>query len=414
MESVNFEQLKKIIDTKSVQVHYQPIVSILRKAIIGFEGLSRGVLEEKKDFISPTSMFSVASDGGIAIDLDRLCREKVIEGFSPLYNKNKDLLLFLNIDGSVMTDDVVGSGVLLNLVEQFNIKPENVVLEIVESKINDDDALSRFIDTYRGYGFLIGLDNVGCGISNLDRIAFIQPDLIKIDKVIVDELHLNYYKQEVFKALVGLAKNLGAMVIAEGVENEQEAIKAIEFGADLLQGYYFAKPKQITSTSLKGFTAPVRKLSTKYSSYLEEKIDMQKQKYKDYGDIIKNVLQELEGIEEKRLNYKLVDVIMEHKIFECIYILDSSGVQVTDTVTPYMGTYSHKSLIFKPAKKGDDHSLKKYYYFLKNMRLSKYITEPYISLATGNLCITMSCVFKNIEGKKYIFCVDFNPDFINI
>jgi len=48
------------------------------------------------------------------------------------------------------------------------------------------------------------------------------------------------------------------------------------------------------------------------------------------------------------------------------------------------------------------------------MALNKYVTEPYVSLATGNLCITISSVFKNIDGREYILCIDFNPKYIDL
>jgi hypothetical protein len=200
------------------------------------------------------------------------------------------------------------------------------------------------------------------------------------------------------------------MVVAEGIETEEEALKVVEFGADMLQGFYFATPQKITSSMIKTFNQPIRRVASHYSAYLVESIRSQKIKYKEYQEAIKEALNEIGKVEEKRFDFKLLDIINTHKVFECIYILDTDGVQVTDTVAAYGNHSKHKNLIFKPAKKGDDHSLKKYYYFLKNMKVSKYLTEPYMSNATGTLCVTMSCVFKNLDNKKFILCVDLNPE----
>jgi EAL domain-containing protein (putative c-di-GMP-specific phosphodiesterase class I) len=408
MLDIRRELVNEIIEEKAIEVHYQPVVSIIKKSVIGLEGLSRGVVGN--ELIDPHLLFKKATKEKLNVQLDRLCREKVAEGFMEIYHKNKDLLLFMNIDGSTMTTETVGSGFLINLINEYNIKPENIVLEFVESKASDVDSLRRFVDTYRNYGFLIALDDVGSGHSNLDRIALAQPDILKIDRAIVKDMHIDYYKQEVFKSLVSLSKNLGAMVIAEGIETEEEALKAIELGADMLQGFYFATPQKLTPNIIKTFNQPIRKVASHYSTYLSEKINSQKSKHKEYGDMIKDVLNQLSLVEERRFDFTLLDIINNYRVFECIYILDPCGLQVTDTVTAYSNYSKHKNLIFQPAKKGEDHSLKKYYYFLRNMKLSKYITEPYISLATGNLCITMSCVFKNCENKKYILCVDLNPE----
>lgn len=412
MYDLNDNMLAEIINSRSIEVHYQPVVSVIRKSIIGFEGLSRGIDSTGK-LIPPCDLFRAASIYDERVPLDRLCRDKVMEGFVPINQKQKDLLLFLNIDAAAITEEVVGSGFIINLANQYNLKPENVVLEIVESDQIDIQSLTKFIQNQRNYGFLIALDDVGSGHSNLDRITIAKPDIVKIDSVIIRDIHMDYYKQEVFKSLVSLSKTLGALVVAEGIEAEEEAMRAIELGADMLQGYYFAQPQAIDVSTIKNFKTPVRKLANHYSRYLSEKINIQKKRYREYSDVIRDVLDEIAEYEDKRFDFKLMEIIDKYDIFECLYILDPNGIQVTDTITPFANYSKHKGLIFHPAEKGEDHSLKKYYYFLKNMKLSKYITEPYISLATGNLCITMSCVFKNIENNKFILCVDLNPDYLN-
>lgn len=405
---------EEVVTKKSLEVHFQPIVSIVKKSVIGLEGLIRGHAESENSLIDPITLFKIAAKEKQSVNLDRICSEKVMNDYVEIFSKHKDVLLFLNIDGSMMTEETGPSLYLVNLVNRFNLKPENIVLEIVESKVSSEQALNKFVNEHRNFGFLIAIDNVGSGRSNLDRIIVSEPDIIKIDRVIVKDMHLDYYKQEVFKSLVGLSKTLGALVIAEGIETEGEAMKAIELGADMLQGFYFASPQRISSNMLKSFNLPVRKVAANYYAYLLEKINLQKSKYKEYDNIIKEAISGLSAVEEKRFDYTLLEIINKYRIFECVYILDPSGIQVTDTVANYSGLSKHKNLIFKPAQKGDDHSLKKYYYFLKNMKLSKYLTEPYISLATGNVCVTLSNVFKNMEGRRFILCVDLNPDYLNI
>lgn len=404
----------EVIRNKSLEVHFQPVVSIIKKSVIGLEGLSRGHVESENSLIDPIALFKAAAKEKQSVNLDRICSEKVMNDYVEIYSKHRDLLLFLNIDGSVMTEEVDSSTYLTDLVNRFNLKPGNIVLEIVESKVNNQQLLTKFVNEQRNQGFLIAIDNVGSGRSNLDRIIVTEPDIIKIDRTIIKDMHLDYYKQEVFKSLVSLSKTLGAMVIAVGIETEGEAMKAIELGADMLQGFYFASPQKVSSNMLKSFNLPVRKVAANYSNYLLEKINLQKSRYKEYESIIKETISILSSTEEKRFDFALLDIINKYKMFECVYILDPSGIQVTDTVSVYSGLSKHKNLIFRPAQKGDEHSLKKYYYFLKNMKLNKYLTEPYISLATGNVCVTLSNVFKNIDGRKFILCVDLNPDYLNI
>lgn len=83
---------------------------------------------------------------------------------------------------------------------------------------------------------------------------------------------------------------------------------------------------------------------------------------------------------------------------ECAYILDESGIQITN------------SSVFFPAVKGEDNSLKRYYYKLMNSKIYDYFLEPYISYATGEICITLSKIFTHNNYKKYILCIDIARD----
>jgi len=116
----------------------------------------------------------------------------------------------------------VGSGHLLKQVRQFNLNPNNVAIEIIESRVNDTGALNEFISRHREYGFLFALDDIGSGYSNLDRITITEPDLLKIDRSLISQIDINYHKQEVLKSLVNLARRIGALVVAEGVEREED------------------------------------------------------------------------------------------------------------------------------------------------------------------------------------------------
>jgi EAL domain-containing protein (putative c-di-GMP-specific phosphodiesterase class I) len=91
---------------------------------------------------------------------------------------------------------------------------------------------------------------VGSGYSSLNMIARVKPDIVKIDREIIDHIDTNQVNQSVFKAIVSLAKESGIIVLAEGAERAEEVAYCAANGADLAQGYYFGKPS----------AEPVRKL----------------------------------------------------------------------------------------------------------------------------------------------------------
>jgi len=104
---------------------------------------------------------------------------------------------------------------------------------------------------------------------------------------------------------------------------------------------------------------------------------------------------------------RLVSYFQKHPQLECLYLLNQDGVQISETITNSRKLQSRKQFLFQPAPRGTDHSLKEYYYGLTYNSLTRYLTEPYISLASGNLCITFSGVLDDkASGKIQILCAD--------
>jgi len=395
------------IRNKKLIVHFQPVVSVSRKTVIGLEGLIRGVNTATNQIISPITLFDVAHYEGVTIGLDRVCRDKVIEAFSYIYQRNGDKLLFLNMDTSIL-DRVEGSNYLTNQVKNYKINPRNIVIEINETKVQDNAALKRFTDTYRKCGYMVALDDVGTGFSNMDRILLVKPDIIKVDISLVKSIHNDYYKQGIFKSLVNLSNRIGALVIAEGVETEEEAIQIMALGGHMIQGYFFSKPQEIYNESDIFSNNKIEILIKGFKQCMNIQIREERLKNGQLNSIIHNSIKELVKVPSQEFENKLMKIMWANKIIECAYILDEYGVQLSNTIRFYDKNEVKENLIFYSATMGTDHSMEKYYYPLVSAKLSKYITEPYVSLATGNLCITISKVFKNIDNEKFILCMDFN------
>lgn len=402
--------IKTILDKLVIDVKFQPIVSVVRKSVIGLDGISMGA-DLSGNFLPLVELFDSAEKSNSEIDLDRLIREKIVEEFNKICTDDEKLL-FISINMAVILE-FVGSGIILDLVNKFNINPQNVVLEIYDNNIEDVEVLQQFITSYRSKGFLVAV-TIGSGFANLDKISNVEPDIIKISEAITKDIEMDFYKQEVFKSLVNLSKKISALVVADGITVEDQAITSMELGADMLQGNYFGQYENINTNLLSSVEKKVHHIASQYKKYKKEQIEFEKSNHKKYEKFLNDVINKLSIVEESDFSNKINEFFTKYDAFECVYILDQSGIQVSDTVTHFKNMLSQKSLIFKPAKQGTDHSLKKYYYFLKNMGLNKYVTDPYISLASGNLCITISEKFQGINNKNYILCIDFNPNYINL
>jgi len=112
---LSLPELKEIISDERIVARFQSILSTRNNFIIGFEGLIRCKARDGR-MIPPTVLFDAAREFGMTLELDRLCREKVLAGFSDIHRFQKNNLLFLNIETSFLSSNVVGSGYLLDQV----------------------------------------------------------------------------------------------------------------------------------------------------------------------------------------------------------------------------------------------------------------------------------------------------------
>ena len=406
--------LKEILDGEFMAAHFQPLVSVRRKTIVGYEGLIRGIHPVNRDIVAPQELFAAAARMDLTVDLDRLCRKKVLEYFRGIAADRPDCLLSLNFEASIIDQGVVGSGNLIQQVTSLGLKPHCIALEIIESNIHRLDDLQRFIQTYRDYGFLIALDDVGAGHSNLNRIPLLKPDILKVDRYLIQDIPNNFYKQEVFKAMVGLAHKIGSLVLAEGVETEEEAFCVMELGVDLIQGYYFSKPQRYDLIDDQSVGSQIQRLSREFKAMVLQKHNVKKFNLKKYELMTREVQVELSKLREGDFDRKLSDLIHYFPLVECLYVIGETGLQVTDMVFGDLGEGGKNRYMFRPAPKGTDHTLKDYYYMMMDggLRKATFISEPYLSLATGNPCVTFARLFKDLDEKLHILCIDINTQYL--
>lgn len=397
-----------MISRRSVVCHFQPLVMIRSRRVLAVEALCRGLDPVSGDIIPPGELFGAVRDQEQLIALDRLCRERSLEAFSRLSARHPELVLSLNFEASLLDMGVLGSGRLLSQVQACGLDPRQVIIEIVESRVRDSTALARFAQTHRGHGFLLALDDVGAGHSNLERVAVIKPDVIKIDRSIISGLDRHYYKQEVTRSLMNLAGRIGALVVAEGLETEDEAVAAVEIGADVLQGFYLGRPAPLPDID-GACRRIIERLAARFRRHTIDKIGAKKKLHDRYGAVVSQIAEVMAGAGPDEFDLVLPRLMGLHKAIECIYVLDRNGRQISLTVCDQARLRPQGAYVYRPAPKGADQSLKDYYLLLA-AGLPRYVSEPYISRATGNLCLTISTWFQARWGGRHIVCVDFDSD----
>ncbi len=216
---------------------YQPIVSLADRSVVAHEALLRGVVDGRE--IGADDLFFVAESAGWLPRLDRIARESAISGAVPWIGDDD---LFINFDPTSIYRPQVCLASTEQVAHASGLAPEQFVFEVVESHvIADRGHLVSVLEHYRSLGWRVALDDVGAGYSSLSLLAAIRPEVVKLNKGLVQGLP-DDGARTVLKAVTDLAHQLGAVVVAEGVETEQLAEEVTALGADLGQGWLFGRP----------------------------------------------------------------------------------------------------------------------------------------------------------------------------
>lgn len=221
--------------------YYQPIVDIQKKLVFGFEALSRFKLEDIPT--PPGKVFQMASSFGLVGELDLRCRRKAVESF-PL----KDVKLFVNISPLYILTDEFGKRKTEQIVNELNFKKEQLVLEITDAgKVQDINIVKKTLEHYRSMGFMVGIDDVGIGYNSLYHLTELENlvDFVKLPTELINGISKSDIRRKLTRMLSDVVTGIGAKLIFEGVESEEDLeILVWELGATLLQGYMIGKPME--------------------------------------------------------------------------------------------------------------------------------------------------------------------------
>lgn len=238
--------LDRAIENGEIKMYLQPQMDsggVMR----GAEALVRWEHGEK-GMIMPGDFIPVFEKNGLISEVDKhiwelACkqlRKWKAEGKEELYisvNISPRDFYFLNI-----------YQVFTELVVKYDIAPQNLKLEITETAIAMDvERQLELIERLRGYGFIVEMDDFGSGYSSLNMLKDIQVDVLKIDMAFLRKSKDEDRSKKILHMIINLSKQLGMPVISEGVETKEQVEYLSDFGCDMFQGYYFAKPMDVAS-----------------------------------------------------------------------------------------------------------------------------------------------------------------------
>lgn len=237
-------EFKEALAKNEISLHYQPIVSLQNGEVYGFEALMRWIHPER-GFISPGIFIPIIEENGEILEASKWAFRqscmalKRIQGITGYHKQLHMSVNFSSTDFS--SDDFVEN--IYNTISESDIKPEQIHLEITERLLMAQPEQAKdTLNMCRKAGMNISIDDFGTGYSSLSYLHAFPINTLKIDQSFVRDMHKNESSLELVRSIVALAQNLKMAVVAEGVEQIEEARLLKDMGCEYAQGYYFAKP----------------------------------------------------------------------------------------------------------------------------------------------------------------------------
>ena len=230
--------VSEILDDNKLFYHFQPIIDVRSAKIYGYEALMRA---DVTPHMSPLSILRYAEYYDRLYDVEKATFHNVLKTMDKNTAKLSDgKKIFINsIPGCMLNEEDIKV-----LEEYVKNHPDSIVVELTEHSEISDEELANLKNTYERMGIKTAVDDYGTGYSNVSNLLRYQPNYVKIDRSLIAMIEDSPQKQHFVKDIIDFAHDNDIVALAEGVETEAELMTVIMLGADLVQGYYTAKPEK--------------------------------------------------------------------------------------------------------------------------------------------------------------------------
>jgi diguanylate cyclase (GGDEF)-like protein len=231
------QELRFAVSNDVLRPHYQPLIDLRTREVIGFEALARWTHPTLGE-IEPNRFIPIADDCGLIGELtDRLLRRACKDAV-----KWPDTVtLSFNISPAQLRDQTLGLRIM-GILAETGLAPARLEIEITESAlVRDMDSAKTLLGALREAGVRIALDDFGTGYSSLYHLRNFKLDKIKIDRSFVESMCVDGDSAAIIKALVGLGSGLRLAVTAEGVETIEQQKMLAAYGCEQAQGFLFSR-----------------------------------------------------------------------------------------------------------------------------------------------------------------------------
>ncbi len=240
-DTMKKKEIKEGIKQKEFKVFYQPKYSKSGN-LIGAEALARWVKADGT-VLPPSEFIEFAEKNGLIVAITDLIVDEVCkDALSWIRKAKSDFVVSINIT----SEHITNSKLIQKLTEKiasFQVPTKHIEFEITESMVIEDyNKAVENIELLKSYGIKVSMDDFGTGYSSLNYLKMLPIDIIKIDKSFIDSINCDEKDKVLLENIIHLAHGFQLVVIAEGIESEEQLKILKEMQCDMFQGYYFGKP----------------------------------------------------------------------------------------------------------------------------------------------------------------------------
>lgn len=229
------EALNRLLEGNLIQFAFQPIVDLSSGSIYGYEALMRPMT---KEFSSPLEILNIATNQSKLSQVEGMTFELIFQWLEQNLHVLQDRKLFFNtITGRYFDEEVMES-----VNKDFKSLIPHMVFEILETNVDEDTFTKNITDFRRDYNMMVAIDDYGCGYSNDFRLLNLAPNILKIDRFFIKDVHKSLDKQMILSNILSFCSSKSIRVLAEGIETREELQVVIELGFHYAQGYYLGRP----------------------------------------------------------------------------------------------------------------------------------------------------------------------------
>ncbi|WP_374355570.1 EAL domain-containing protein [Chitinimonas sp.] len=234
------ERIQQALENDGFLLHFQGIYDANTRTVAHLEALVRMKdASNPGQLVPPGHFIPHAEKSGKILDIDRWV---VAESVRMLAANPNMPPLAVNISGRSFDEtslpDYIGE-----LLRQHQVPPRRLMVELTETAaVSDMRDAQRFIEALRNTGCTVCLDDFGAGFSSFAYLKHLKAHVLKIDGLFIRDLPNDHDSQVFVKGMAAIARDMGKQTVAEFVENEETLKMLVEFGVDMVQGYYLDKP----------------------------------------------------------------------------------------------------------------------------------------------------------------------------